>query len=46
LTFEETLLAVVPKRELPKIAKTVMLERESMIKALTASKFFGKVEDL
>lgn len=41
LTFEETLLAVVPRRELSKIAAKINDEREEMVSALVKAKIFG-----
>lgn len=46
LTFEETLLAVVPKREIPKIAVLVAQERQQIVNALAESRLFGTAEEL
>ena len=44
LSFEETLLAVVPRRELGKIAVRVEKEKEEIVNALVKTRLFGSVE--
>lgn len=46
LTFEETLVAVVPKRELHKIALKIVQERQEIIRSLSRAKIFGTEEML
>ncbi len=46
LTFEETLLAVVPRRELSKIAYKVSKEKQEMIRVLAKAKIFGSIDKI